>query len=140
MNSAVTTLRATESLKSVLEQFTASVIASAAETNLRTAENWKAGNNGPDWTRVCRMMHHPELGPALLTAMGRDDLANVDQALGKLRSAKRALATLDEATDGIIDIIPALQTDLFGERRPSAPSRAERIGVKARAASLGKAR
>lgn len=95
VNPGVTTLQAVESLASVLEPFTASVIARAAETNLRTAENWKAGNNGPDWTRVCRMMHHPEIGPALLTAMGRTDIADAVEVLAKLKAAKAALAEIE---------------------------------------------
>jgi hypothetical protein len=95
MNSVATTWTATESLASALAPFSVKKIAKAAETNLRTAENWKAGNNGPSWPHLCRLLHDPTLGPALLTAAGRADIADAVEVLGKLRAAKAALDEID---------------------------------------------
>ena len=91
-----TTWSATESLKAAFEKFPSKALATRAGTNERTAENWRRGENGPSWPIVVRMLQDPELGPAILRAAGRDDLADAEQVLEKLRAAKRALAGLDQ--------------------------------------------
>ena len=96
VNATATTWTATDSLRSAFRHWSAKVLANRAGTNERTAENWRAGNNGPSWPLVVRMLHDEELGPALLKAAGREDLADAVQVLEKLRAAKRALAGLDQ--------------------------------------------
>ncbi len=95
-NPPSTTWDATESLRAAFRDWPAKFLARRAGTNERTAENWKAGANGPSWPLVVRMLHDEELGPALLKATGREDLADASQVLEKLRAAKRALAGLDQ--------------------------------------------
>ncbi len=95
VNSATTTWSATENLAMAFNRFTAKKIAKAAGTNTRTAENWRAGDNGPSWPCLVRMLHDPELGPALLTAAGRSDIADAVEVLAKLRAAKAALDEID---------------------------------------------
>ncbi len=96
MNAAVTTWNATDSLRDAFKSWSAKLLAKKAGTNQRTVENWKNGANGPSWPLVVRMLHDEELGPALLKAAGREDLADAVQVLEKLRSAKRALALMDQ--------------------------------------------
>ena len=96
MNTPATTWSATESLKAAFRDWPAKFLAKRAGTNQRTVENWKAGANGPSWPLVVRMLHDEELGPALLKAAGREDLADAVQVLEKLRAAKKALAGLDQ--------------------------------------------
>ena len=91
VNQHATTWDATKSLVSALEPFTAKAVAKKAGTNTRTAENWKSGLNGPSWSHFTRMMHDPELGPAMLMAIGRADLADAVEVLAKLRAAQSAL-------------------------------------------------
>lgn len=91
-----TTWDATESLRRAFRDWPAKFLAKRAGTNIRTAENWKAGINGPSWPLVIRLLHDETLGPALLKAAGREDLADASQVLEKLRAAKRALAGLDQ--------------------------------------------
>lgn len=94
--STATTWSATAALKAAFASLSAKTLAEKAETNTRTAENWKAGANGPSWPIVVRFLQDPELAPVLLRAAGREDLADADQVLEKLRAAKRALAGLDQ--------------------------------------------
>ncbi len=96
MNTVATTWDATESLRSAFSGWPSKFLARRAGTNQRTVENWKAGANGPSWPLVVRMLHDEELGPALLKAAGREDLADAVQILEKLRAAKAALAGLDQ--------------------------------------------
>ena len=96
MNTVATTWDATESLRSAFAGWSAKFLAKRAGTNQRTVENWKNGANGPSWPLVVRMLHDEELGPALLKAAGREDLADAVQILEKLRAAKAALAGLDQ--------------------------------------------
>lgn len=96
MNTTATTWDATESLRSAFKGWSAKILCKKAGTNQRTVENWKSGVNGPSWPLVVRMLHDEELGPALLKAAGREDLADAVQVLEKLRAAKRALAGLDQ--------------------------------------------
>lgn len=95
MNSPATTWSATESLRAAFKNWPAKFLASRAGTNTRTVENWKAGNNGPSWPLVVRMLHDEELAPILLKAAGREDLADAEQILEKIRAARRALSVLD---------------------------------------------
>ncbi|CAB4167656.1 hypothetical protein UFOVP860_37 [uncultured Caudovirales phage] len=96
LNAPATTWSATESLKEAFRNWPAKFLAMRAGTNQRTVENWKAGNNGPSWWLVVRMLHDEELAPVLLRAAGREDLADSEQILEKIRAAKRALAGLDQ--------------------------------------------
>lgn len=96
MNPGATTWSATESLKAAFRDWSAKMLASRAGTNQRTVENWKAGHNGPSWPHVVRMLHDEDLAVTLLRAAGREDLADAQQVLEKLRAAKRALAGLDQ--------------------------------------------
>jgi hypothetical protein len=91
-----TTWSATAALKEAFQGWSTKLLANRAGTNERTAENWKRGENGPSWSIVVRMLQDEELAPALLRAAGRDDLADAEQVLEKLRAAKRALAGLDQ--------------------------------------------
>jgi hypothetical protein len=91
-----TTWSATASLKEAFRKWPTKFLATRAGTNERTAENWKRGENGPSWPIVVRMLQDEELAPALLRAAGREDLADAEQVLEKLRAAKRALAGLDQ--------------------------------------------
>lgn len=139
MKTAVTTWDATESLKEALSDWPTRFLAERAGTNARTVENWKSGNNGPSWSLVVRLLNDDELAPVVLRAAGRSDLANTDEVIGKIRAMERAVRSFDHAD--VVDVIPTLQAEVEAEpRRPPAPSRAERIGARARAASLGKAR
>lgn len=92
----VTTWSATEALRDAFRNWPTKFLANRAGTNERTAENWKSGANGPSWPLVVRMLQDGELAPSLLRAAGRDDLADAEQILEKLRAAKRALAGLDQ--------------------------------------------
>ena len=94
--SPTTTWSATEALRDAFRNWPTKFLASRAGTNERTAENWKRGENGPSWSIVVRMLQDEELAPLLLKAAGREDLADAEQVLEKLRAAKRALAGLDQ--------------------------------------------
>lgn len=91
-----TTWSATEALRDAFRNWPTKFLANRAGTNERTAENWKSGANGPSWPIVVRMLQDEELAPLLLKAAGREDLADAEQVLEKLRAAKRALAGLDQ--------------------------------------------
>lgn len=91
-----TTWSATDALREAFRSWPTKFLANRAGTNERTAENWKAGNNGPSWSIVVRMLQDEELAPVLLKAAGREDLADAEQILEKLRAAKKALAGLDQ--------------------------------------------
>lgn len=95
-SSTATTWSATDALREAFRAWPTKFLASRAGTNERTAENWKRGENGPSWSIVVRMLQDEELAPALLRAAGREDLADAEQVLEKLRAAKRALAGLDQ--------------------------------------------
>ncbi len=96
MKPAATTWDATESLSAALRDWPTKFLAKRAGTNVRTVENWKAGNNGPSWPLVVRLLQDDELGPVLLRAAGREDIADAAQVLEKLRAARKALAGLDQ--------------------------------------------
>lgn len=93
---AVTTWSATDALRDAFRNWPTKFLANRAGTNERTAENWKRGENGPSWPIVVRMLQDEELAPALLRAAGREDLADAEQILEKLRAAKKALAGFDQ--------------------------------------------
>ncbi len=93
---AATTASATEALRDAFRNWPTKVLADRAGTNTRAAENWKRGENGPSWSIVVRMLQDGDLAPALLRAAGREDLADAEQILEKLRAAKKALAGLDQ--------------------------------------------
>lgn len=95
MNQAATTWDATKSLVEALRPFTIKKVSETAGTNLRTAENWKRGLNGPSWSHFARMMHDPLMGPAMLKAIGRVDIADAAQVLEKLKAAKAALDEIE---------------------------------------------
>lgn len=95
-SSPATTWSATDALRDAFRNWPTKFLANRAGTNERTAENWKRGDNGPSWPIVVRMLQDEELAPALLRAAGREDLADAEQILEKLRAAKKALAGLDQ--------------------------------------------
>lgn len=104
-----------------------------------TVKKWLAKHNGPGGEMLVKLM---AASPAVCRFVD-GVTGRADRVARRERQMHRALAILAERDDdsdrGIIEIIPALQADLF-ERRPAAPSRAERIGDRARAASHGKVR
>lgn len=119
-----TTWSATAGLKEAFARLSAKTLAEKAQTNERTAENWKQGHNGPSWPIVCRLLQDSEMAPILLRAAGRGDLADAEKILENLKDAKRALSALNFEDNGqVIEIIPTLQADLFEQRRSAAPIR-----------------
>lgn len=54
-------------------------IARRANTNERTAENWKEGKNGPGWRQVCAMLNDSVMRPIVLRAASRADESRLDE-------------------------------------------------------------
>ncbi len=87
---ALSTFDCAESLAGKLQRFSAKALARKAGTSTRTAENWKAGENGPTWKHTVAMLQDDELCARLLEAAGRGDLARSAETIAALKAVIRA--------------------------------------------------
>ena len=85
-----------DAIASALRRWSAKFIAGRVRgASLRTIENWREGKAGPQAKHLAVMLQDDVLCPALLKAIGRDDLA----ADAEIRSLNRRIEALkaDEA-------------------------------------------
>lgn len=90
---AIRTMTVNEAIAAMLRPFPVKVIARKIETSARTVENWREGRTGPQIKHVAAMLQDPDLGPALLSALGRQDLA----AHAEILSLNQRIETLKAA-------------------------------------------
>lgn len=90
---AIRTSSVNEAIGEALRHWSIKFIVSRVKTSPRTVENWREGRTGPQAKHVAAMLQDAELGPALLTAMGRSDLATAAQ----IHSLNRRIETLKAA-------------------------------------------
>lgn len=68
-------LSVNESISTALRRWSVKFISRRVQASPRTIEKWREGKAGPQVRHVAAMLQDAELGPAVLTAMGRADLA-----------------------------------------------------------------
>lgn len=93
---AIRTLSVNESIAEALRGWSTNSIVSIVKTSKRTVENWKQGRTGPQAKHMAAMMTDDELCEALLTAMGRADIATRARMVAVL---KRTQSVLGEALE-----------------------------------------
>lgn len=105
MNSvAIRTGSINEAIAEQLRRWSTKFIVARVKTSSRTVENWREGKTGPQAKHVAAMLQDADLGPALLTALGRHDLAAQAEILSLTRridALKAAEAQHREEADEI---------------------------------------
>lgn len=119
MNSAaIRTGSVNEAIGEQLRRWSAKFIATRVKTSHRTVENWREGRTGPQAKHVAAMLQDADLGPALLIALGRHDLAT----RAEINSLNRRITALKAAEAAHGEETHELRRDLEmgGTRRPVA--------------------
>jgi membrane glycosyltransferase len=93
---AIRTLSVNEAIGDALKRWPTKFICERLKTSQRTVENWKQARTGPQAKHMAAMMNDDELCGALLTAMGRSDLATRAKMVAILKETRDALDEVRE--------------------------------------------
>lgn len=85
---AIRTLSVNEAIAHALSKWPTKFICQRIKTSQRTVENWKQARAGPQAKHMAAMMNDDELCAALLTAMGRADLATRAKMVAILKETR----------------------------------------------------
>ena len=88
---AIRTLSVNEAIAEALRPWSPKAIATRVKTSVRTVENWKQAKTGPQAKHMAAMMGDDELCAALLTAMGRADIATRARMVAALKQTHDAI-------------------------------------------------
>lgn len=88
---AIRTLSVNEAIAEALRPWSHKLIAQRVKTSVRTVENWKLAKTGPQAKHMAAMMADDELCAALLTALGRADIATRARMIAALKEAQGAI-------------------------------------------------
>lgn len=92
MNSlAIRTLTVNEAIGRALSRWPTKVIQRVVKTSERTVENWREGRTGPQAKHIAAMLSDDELCAAVLTAMGRGDIATRAAMVATLKETRDAI-------------------------------------------------
>lgn len=88
---AIRTLSVNEAIGDALRTWSAKFVARRIKTSTRTVEDWQRGKSGPQAKHFVAMLQDDELCAAVLTAIGRGDIATRAAMLAKLKEARDAI-------------------------------------------------
>lgn len=93
---AIRTLSVNEAIAEALRPWSPKAIAQRVKTSVRTVENWKQAKTGPQAKHMAAMMTDDELCAALLTALGRADLASRARMVAILKETQAVIGKAAE--------------------------------------------
>ena len=88
---SIRTMSVNESIAEALRAWPTNTIVRIVKTSKRTVENWKQARTGPQAKHMAAMMTDDELCAALLTALGRADVATRAAMIASLKETRAAL-------------------------------------------------
>ena len=133
MNSvAIRTLTINEQIAEALKAWPTNAIVRIVKTSKRTVENWKQARTGPQAKHVAAMLADDELCAALLTAMGRADIATRAKMVAVLKET-----LMDRATNLAMAAREMLAFEAIGDFTPTAARNATMETMREVARELG---
>lgn len=93
---AIRTMSVNESIAQALRGWPTNSIVSIVKTSKRTVENWKQARTGPQAKHMAAMMTDDDLCAALLTALGRADVATRAAMIAQLKETRDAINAVSE--------------------------------------------
>lgn len=132
---AISTHSISDAFATMLRPFTAKEVADKLKLpSWRTVENWKERKTSPQAKHIAAMLHDAELAPALLAAIGRQDLA----AAAEIKSLNKRIDALKAAEQRHKEEAHEVRRDLaMGRQRSSVASGSPQPGRDALEAGRG---
>jgi hypothetical protein len=87
----IRTLSVNEAIATALSRWSTKFICQRVKTSARTVENWKQAKTSPQAKHIAAMMSDDELCAAVLTALGRADIATRARMVAALKETRDAL-------------------------------------------------